>query len=142
MDGDRPEAPLVISSVKEGRRSWRNSIADLSPHVAAGLAFLFPPVSGILFLLYDRGRPLVKFYALQAIVFGACGLFVLCALGILGILRGIPLIGAIFEIVLALITVVLGMTFLCCYAMALLKAFSGEEWDVPLVGKFTRKLFR
>ncbi len=142
MDEERHASSRPTYPAVEKRRSWRSSIAELSPHVAAGLAFLFPPISGIVFLLFDRERPLVRFYALQAIVFGASGIFVLSALGILGILRSIPLIGGVFDIALALVTVVLGMAFLCSYAIALLKAFSNEEWEVPFIGAFTKKLSR
>jgi uncharacterized membrane protein len=124
------------------QKSISESIADLQPHVAAGLATLLPPFSGIVMLILDRARPTVKFYAIQSIVFGGCGFLIMAGLGILGGLAALPLIGGVFAVILSLLSVTFGLTYLTIYTITLVKAFTGTEWGIPYIGKFARTLIR
>ncbi len=134
--------PTQGGGARFDRRSLGETIAELQPHVAAELAALLPPVSGVLLLLFDRSRPLVRFHAIQNIVFGVGGLLVMAALGILGGLTIIPLIDGFFRVVLSLISVIFGLGYLVVYTIAMVRAFCGAEWDIPWIGPFARNLIK
>jgi len=99
----------------------------LSKNIAGALAYVLGPVSGVVFLLIEKD-PFVKFHAVQSIVI-FLGLFILqSVLGMtLILLPLVPLIGIIMFIL---------------WLVLIFKAYQGQEWEVPFVGKFVRSLVK
>jgi uncharacterized membrane protein len=97
----------------------------LNKNTAGALAYVLGPITGIIFLILEKD-PYVRFHAMQSIVVFIL-LFVLQAvLGMtLILLPLVPLIG-IVSFVLWLILIY--------------KAWQGEKWEVPLLGKFAKQL--
>ncbi len=101
----------------------KKSLTGLPKNTAAALSYVLGPVSGVFFLLVEKD-PFVKFHAMQSIVvFGA--IFVLqWVLGITIIL--IPLSG------------LLGIMAFVLWLMLVYKAWQGQEYEVPFLGKYVR----
>ena len=101
--------------------------SGMSKNVAGALAYVLGPVTGLVFYLINSD-PFVRFHAKQAIVvFG--GLFVL------------EWVMGMTIILLPLIPLVSIAGFIL-WLVLILKAYKGEQWSVPFVGKFVNKIFK
>jgi len=90
------------------------------------VAYLLGPITGIILLVVEKKNSFVRFHAMQStIVFGA--LFVI-NLG----LGFIPLLGWLAGLVLSMAAFIL-------WIVLMWKAFSGEEYELPYVGKIARE---
>lgn len=99
----------------------------LKKETLAAIAALFSPsivVPVVIFLL--EKDPLVRFYAAQGVV-----LFVL-SIALSKVL--------IITLVLALLGGLVWLVWFILWLMTIYKAWQGEEWEVPFIGKLTRKL--
>ena len=114
--------------------------SGLEPNIAAGLACIFPLVGGFVFLLIEKKSAYVRFYAMQSILMGATMFctwvvfavaFTICA--------HIPFIGWLVAILGMLVYMVVGLAFLAIYIVNIVKAFSGKEWEIPVLGPIARR---
>lgn len=112
----------------------------LTPNVAAGLAVLFPLIGGIIFLALEKRSQFVRFWAMQSVVVGG-GLFVYnIASFVLGVIFGhVPVLGWILGLFLMLLGLVVWLGGFILIIIMVVKAFSGVEWSVPVIGKFARE---
>ncbi len=101
----------------------------LDENIEALLAYLFGWVGGIVFLLLEKKSKFVRFHAAQSIV------VFLPITVVIVILMSIPVVGW------ALATLVNIGAFIL-WIVLLLKAYNGEEWEVPVAGEFARKLLK
>ena len=124
-----------------GDATAATTTTGLPPNVAAGLAVLFSFISGIIFLVVEKRSQFVRFWAMQSVLVGA-GLFVFnIASWIFGIVLGhIPVVGWFAAIFLGLIGLLVGLAAFILYVVMLVKAFSGEEWAVPGLGRTVRQM--
>jgi len=99
----------------------------LNKTTAGALAYVLGPITGVIFLIVEKD-PSVRFHAMQSIVV-FLGLFVLqWFLGLtLILLPLVPLVGI--------------LTFIL-WLILIYKAWQGEEWEVPIFGKYARKLVK
>ena len=97
----------------------------LNKNTSGALAYVLGPITGVIFLVIDKD-PFVRFHAMQSIVV-FIGLFVLQAL------LGVTLILAILIPLVSIVSFVL-------WILLIYKAWQGEEWEVPVLGKFARNL--
>ena len=137
-----PERPAYQPVMPPGATgSPADTTTGLAPNVAAGLAVLCSFISGIIFLVLEKRSQFVRFWAMQSTVVGL-GLFAFhIATWILGfILAAIPVVGWIAGIILGLISLVVGLAAFVVYVIMLIKAFTGEEWAVPGLGRFVRQM--
>lgn len=95
-------------------------------NVMGAAAYLLGPLTGVIFLLLEKKDKFIRFHAMQStILFG--GLFVLnFALGF------IPLLGWLAGLILSMASFVL-------WIVLMWKAFNGEEYEVPYIGKIARE---
>ena len=116
------------------------STSGLPRHIAAGLACVFSIVGGVVFLVLDRRDPFVRFWALQSILLGAVALAVGLLLAAAGPLLGwLPLIGGVLVFLLKVAYWVFQVAWVVVYFVCLIRAFSGQEWEIPVLGAFARK---
>jgi uncharacterized membrane protein len=114
------------------------SSTGLDPAVAAALAYLAGPFSGVLVLLAERSNPFVRFHAWQSIV----------GLGLLGA----AVIGLLIFAFAALVFVsptlftwmyrlaaAAAVGWLVVWALCLVKAFNGVAWRLPYVGSIAMR---
>jgi uncharacterized membrane protein len=97
----------------------------LKKETAGALSYALGPITGILFLLLEKD-PFVKFHAAQSTVL-FLGLFILQ--WILG-----------FTIILLPLVPLIGIVSFVLWLLLIYKAWQGERWEVPLVGKYATKL--
>lgn len=98
----------------------------LKKETAGALAYVLGPITGIIFLIISGKDPYVKFHAVQSIVVFV-GLFVLQS------------ILSITLILLPLVPLV-GIVSFVLWLVLIYKAWQGEEWEVPVLGKVARNL--
>lgn len=112
----------------------------LSPNVAGALSYLVGVLSGILFLLLDKDRPYVRFHASQSIVFSLAWVGVWVAVMVLdAVLSVIPVLGWLLSLALTLAVALAGFGL---WVALMYRAYQGEEWELPLVGEYARRLAR
>jgi uncharacterized membrane protein len=109
------------------------SSTGLDPSIAAALAYLAGPFSGIVILLAERTSAFVRFHAWQSII-GLGGL-------------GAAVVGLLFFAFVALLVFsptlftwlyrLAGLTtiaWVLAWGFCLVKAFSGSAWKLPFAG--------
>ena len=107
--------------------------------MAAALAALIPLVGGIAFLVLEKKDPFVRFHAMQSVIFGGINAVFWTAFSVLGIVLAlIPFLGWLAGILLAIVGFVLGFGAFVLWVLHVFKAFSGEEYSLPWVGKMAR----
>jgi uncharacterized membrane protein len=99
----------------------------MSPNVIGGIAYItiIPAIIFLAMAPYNRD-PFVRFHAWQSLIFGAGCLVVNIILGVIPILGWIVL--AFFSIAALVI-----------WLIAMLKAFKGEKWKIPVIGNFAEQ---
>ena len=101
------------------------SSTGLDANVAAALTYI--PVIAIVFLVIEKGSKLVKFHAVQSLGLLVAWMVTWFVLGIIGM---IPVLG--WATLLLWPLVAIGMFVVWLYA--LLKAYKGEWWKLPVIG--------
>lgn len=83
-------------------------------------------------------RPLVvRFHAMQSILVGAASFVFWMAYSVLGtILSFIPMLG---WLVVAAIGFVASVGLFVLWIVLMVRAFQGQEWELPVVGKYARQ---
>ncbi|MBX4205867.1 hypothetical protein KW795_01585 [Candidatus Microgenomates bacterium] len=97
----------------------------LSKNTSGALAYVLGPVTGIVFLVIEKDS-FVRFHAMQSIV----------VFGLLMILGWVLPI----TIVLAVLLPILWIVELILWLVLIYKAWQGDEWEVPVLGKIARQL--
>jgi uncharacterized membrane protein len=102
-------------------------VLGLSRNTAASLSYLLFFLSGLFFLVTSKDS-FVRFHALQSTL-----LFIFLFAVQWGLMF-IPFTARLDSLI-ALLT-------FCMWLLLIYKAWKGEEWEVPLVGDFARKIIR
>lgn len=99
----------------------------LKKTTAGALAYVLGPITGIIFLIIEKD-PFVRFHAMQSIV-------VFVALFVLQWVLGV-------TIILLPLAAIVGLASFILWLMLIYKAWQGEEWEVPVIGKFARNFLK
>lgn len=99
----------------------------LPKNTAAALSYVLGPVTGVLFLLIGRD-PYVRFHAMQSIV-------------VFGVLIVLQWVFAI-TIILWVLAQLLGIFTFVLWLLLIYKAWLGEEYEMPILGKYARQLVK
>ena len=99
----------------------------LKKTTAGALAYVLGPVTGIIFLVIEKD-PFVRFHAMQSTV-------VFVALFVLQWVFGI-------TIVLFPLSALLGIVSFALWLILIYKAWQGEQWEVPVLGKIAKNLLK
>jgi uncharacterized membrane protein len=111
----------------------------LPSNVAAALACI-PLIGGLIFYILEKQDQFVRFYAMQSIIFGGIWfLFKVLSYIVGAILWSIPVAGAIFGPLWWFVSAVVQLGLLVVMIIAMVKAFTGVRWDIPVVGPLARK---
>ena len=105
----------------------------LAPNVAGALSYLFGIITGVIFFVLEKDNQFVRFHAMQSIIVSAT--FIVLSI-VLSIIAMVPILG---WIVGALASMVLGIVALILWLVLMFKAFQGQEWEVPIIGKYARQ---
>ena len=134
-----PVAPSQPPPPPEAPPSADPSSLDLPPNIAAAIACI-PLVGGIIFYLLEKRNSFVRFYAMQSIIFGGAWFLVGIVLKIMmAVLLVIPVIGWFFAILLGILWVLGWLAFLVIFLITVVKAFTGNRWEIPYIGPLAQK---
>ncbi len=100
------------------------SVTGLGKNTEAALSYVLGPITGIIFLVLSKDK-FVRFHAMQSIVFSIVGFVLNMILG--------------FTIILALLIPILWIIEFVLWLVLIYKAWQGEEWELPVLGKFARQ---
>lgn len=98
----------------------------IAPNIAGGLSYLFGIISGILFYVLEKENKFVRFHAMQSTLF--CAAWIVINI----VLLVIPIIGLI-------IAALLNIAGLILWLIVMIKAFSGEQMKLPIIGEMAEK---
>ena len=135
--------PVQVSSqppVQAGKSS-----TGLDENIAALLSYVFGWVSGLIFFLIEKDSRLVRFHAMQSLLFNilvGVAVFVLWIVLfvfflILSQISGV--LSTIASLVSVLIWVVLSIAILVGWVMCLIKAYQSQYFKLPIIGNFAEK---
>jgi uncharacterized membrane protein len=119
-------------------RPRQPSSTGLDAHVAAALAYLAGPLSGVLVLLAERTNPYVRFHAWQAVI-GLGGLGLLVALLIVLAFGALIFSATAFRVLLVASWATWAL-WVVCWALCLYKAFTRRRWKLPIAGAYAERL--
>jgi len=109
--------------------------SGIQPNVASFLCYLFGWVSGLIFYFIEPNNRMVRFHALQSILF---------CVAMIPISIVIMIIVAIFAamnvgIVSAILWFVFGIGVFILWIMLMVKAFQGGRLKLPIIGNMAEK---
>lgn len=109
----------------------------LTPTLAGALAYLLGPITGILFLVLEKENRFVRFHAMQSTIVSVVWFILSNVLSfLLGVLAAIPILGWLVGILVSFGMAAIGLLL---WLILMWKAFSGEEWEFPVLGAFARQ---
>lgn len=121
------------------------SSTGLDENIAALLSYIFGWVSGLIFFLIEKDSRLVRFHAMQSILFNVLILvlvFVFWILTFILVLIGAAIgdvLGTIFSLLATLLWLVFSVGILIAWILCLVKAFQGQYFKLPIIGNFAEK---
>ncbi|MFB6139664.1 MAG: DUF4870 domain-containing protein [Halosimplex sp.] len=126
------------AEVSETATPSKTGGTGLDPNVAAALAYVFSPISGVVLYLLDGERDeFVRFHSLQSIGYGVAvvGAYVLLSV-VIGVVTFLPVIGGAFGLLLGLLYPVVALAAFAGWAFLIYKAYEGERVSLPVIGSF------
>ena len=105
----------------------KKNVFGLDDNLTAVLCYVLGWVSGIFFLICEKDNKVVRFHALQSVVwFGLLSAVQL----VLSILSGIPLLGLIFGLATSIIVTIIMLSGILLIVMAA----TGRTFKMPIIG--------
>jgi uncharacterized membrane protein len=121
------------------------SSTGLDENIAALLSYIFGWVSGLIFFLIEKDSRLVRFHAMQSLLFNVLVGVVAIALWIVlfVVFMIATQISGAFATLLSLVSILLWGVFLLAilagFILCLVKAFQGQYFKLPVIGNFAEK---
>ena len=113
------------------------SSTGLTPRVAAVLAYLAGPFSGVLVLLAERTSGFVRFHAWQSLLgLGALGVVVV---GLLGLAFASLIVSARAFFFLYLVAGLVWASWVVCWVICMVQAYNGRRWKLPIAGDYAER---
>ena len=122
----------ILAEAKEKEEAG----TGLKKEVAAALSYVFLFVGGLIFLILEKD-PFVRFHAMQSIVASLAFLVLYWILGIISVLLGMTVLLAWVGPFLKGVLIIGGFVL---WLILIYKAYQGEKWQVPYIGKFVEKM--
>ena len=117
--------------------SVEESSTGLTPRVAAVLAYLAGPFSGVLLLLAERTSGYVRFHAWQSVLgLGALGIVVVM---LLGLAFASLVVSARAFFVLYLVAGLVWAAWVVGWVICMVQAFNGRRWKLPIAGAYAER---
>ena len=135
--------PVQVSSqppVQAGKSS-----TGLDENIAALLSYIFGWVSGLIFFLIEKDSRLVRFHAMQSLLFNVLVGVVAIALWIVlfVVFMIASQISGALATLLSLVSLLVWGVFLLAilagFILCLVKAFQGQYFKLPVIGNFAEK---
>ena len=135
--------PVQVSSQPPAQAG--KSSTGLDENIASLLSYVFGWVSGLIFFLIEKDSRLVRFHAMQSLLFNVLVGVVAIALWI--VLFVVFMIAAqisgtlatLLSLVSILVWGVFLLGILAGFILCLVKAFQGQYFKLPVIGNFAEK---
>lgn len=113
--------------------------SGMDPKLAGLLAYLIPPITGIVFFIIEKSNRVVRWHAAQSIVFGVAWIVIWVLFSVLSMILSaiIPIIGTIISL---LVWVVVFLGGFVLWIVCLIKGYSGQMWRMPLIAPWADKV--
>lgn len=108
----------------------------LKKETSAALSYVLVFITGIIFLIIEKD-PFVRFHAMQSIAVSLAFFVASWVLGIISVLLGLTVFLAWLGPLLSRILIIGGFVL---WLMLIYKAYQGEKWELPYIGKFVAKM--
>jgi uncharacterized membrane protein len=121
------------------------SSTGLDENVAALLSYIFGWVSGLIFFLIEKDSRLVRFHAMQSLLFNVVAAVVGIALWVVlfVVFLVVSQVSGTLAGLLSLVSVLVWLVFLIAifagFILCLVKAFQGQYFKLPIIGNFAEK---
>ena len=131
------QTPVSSSSSPLTSDVTQGTSTGLAPNVAAGLSAIFTLLGGIVFIVLEKKSQFVRLWAMQSIFFGATMMVVGVVASIIGslLLKILSLLAILWWLAMLIVYLALGVVWL----ITIVKAFSGQFWEIPVLGKLARE---
>ncbi len=137
------QPPVQVSSQPPAQVG--KSSTGLDENIAALLSYIFGWVSGLIFFLIEKDSRLVRFHAMQSLLFNvsvavvAIALWVVFFVLLLIVSQVSGIVSTLFSLIATLVWLVFGVGLLILWIMCLVKAYQGQYFKLPIVGNFAEK---
>ena len=122
------------------------SSTGLDENIAALLSYIFGWISGLIFFLMEKDSKLVRFHAMQSILFNVL-VGILCFVGwiitVVLVLIAAALadaLGAISGLLAGLVWLVIIGGVLIAWILCLVRAYQGKFFKLPVIGNIAEKI--
>jgi len=121
------------------------SSTGLDENIAALLSYIFGWVSGLIFFLIEKDSRLVRFHAMQSLLFNVVVGVVAIALWIVlfVVFLVVSQVSGALATLLSLVSLLVWVVFLIAifggFILCLVKAFQGQYFKLPVIGNFAEK---
>ncbi len=135
--------PVQVSSQPPAQAG--KSSTGLDENIAALLSYVFGWVSGLIFFLIEKDSRLVRFHAMQSLLFNvlvavvAIALWIVLFVVFLVVSQVSGALATILSLISVLVWLVLGVAILAGWVLCLVKAFQGQYFKLPVIGNFAEK---
>lgn len=137
------EPPVQVTSQPPAQAG--KSSTGLDENIAALLSYVFGWVSGLVFFLIEKDSRLVRFHAMQSLLFNVLVAVVVFVMWIVFFVLFLivsqisDVLSGIFGLVATLLWVVIGIGILIAWIMCLVKAYNRQYYKLPIIGNFAEK---
>jgi uncharacterized membrane protein len=113
--------------------------SGMDPKLAGLLAYLVPPITGIIFFLIEKTNQVVRWHAAQSIVFGIAWIVLWIAFTVLSMVLTaiLPIIGTIIGFLIWIVVFLGGVVL---WIVCLIKGYSGQMWRMPIIAPYADRL--
>jgi uncharacterized membrane protein len=135
--------PVQVSSQPPAQAG--KSSTGLDENIAALLSYVFGWVSGLIFFLIEKDSRLVRFHAMQSLLFNvlvavvAIALWIVLFVVFLVVSQVSGALATILSLISVLVWLVFGVAILAGWVLCLVKAFGGQYFKLPVIGNFAEK---
>jgi uncharacterized membrane protein len=135
--------PVQVSSQPPAQST--KSSTGLDDNVAALLSYVFGWISGLIFFLIEKDSRLVRFHAMQSLLFNVTVGVVLVVLWvaffvIFLVSTQLPgIVSTLVSLIATLLWIVVGIAIVVGWVMCLIKAYQREYFKLPIIGNFAEK---
>jgi len=102
----------------------------LEKNIAGFLSYILGWITGIIFWIIEKDS-YVRFHAMQSILFSGVLTVLLFFIPLFYFLPGLIFVAWVIQLAAFILWVVL-----------MVKAYSGEEWELPVIGRLTRQIIK
>ena len=95
---------------------------NLPENTAAALTYVLGWISGLVFLLAEKKNGKVRFHAMQSLMFFAA----------LTVITFVPVVGWLLSPFVMIVGLIV-------WLVSIYKAYNGEDFELPIVGKLAKK---